>query len=159
MGTSIRIYAFMEINPGHWATHTLLHILLVTFLDSGRWPWNWVTLIWLHQQLGPDPALILHLIFITSVPFMIGSKLGSSYIKGSAVFYSKADVVYIWSFLDIQESIDQSLPSGRAVHSYFPCISAVPGHVSQGPCGVGGWCFHSFRVSLFQGRLWPDRWV
>ena len=137
--------------PHTWPTE-----LFVSFLDSSRWPWNWVELIWSTTWLGPDPALILQFVLYHVCAFYDWFKTGQLFHQGlCTLFYSKADVVYIGSFLDIQEHIDQSLPSGRAVHSYFLCISAVQGHVSWGPCRAGDGDFTILELICFR----PDRWV
>ena len=145
----------MEINPGPWATHFAYWIIhKLSWLKQVTLKLSRAHLV--PPWLGPDPALIPQFVLHHVCAFYDWFKTEQLLHQGlCTLFYSKADVVYIWSFLDIQEHIDQSLPSGRTVLSYFFCISAVQGHVSGGPCRAGDGVFTILELICFR----PDRWV
>lgn len=114
-----------------------------------------VTLKLSNSQPAPpaDLAQTQHwsssLSFTSSEPFVIGSRLGFPLSNALHTLSCLYLVVYIWTFLDIQEPIDQS-PFRSSRPLIFPLyLCHLWTSVSQGPCRA------SFRSNLFQGRYDP----
>lgn len=114
------------------------NVLRVTFLNSSRWPWNWVTLLWLHQPTWPRPS-IDRLVCPLSWGCLLWSIQDALLWRLHRPFPGKAEFVYLvpLGHSGARSMREQSFPAGQATH--LPCIFAFCGQVSQGPWQAQGW--------------------
>lgn len=91
------------------------NVLRVTFLDSSRWPWNWVTLLWLYQPTWPRPS-IDRLACPLSCGCLLWSIPDAPLLRLHISFGGKAEFVYIWFLQDTQEPDQSPIRVGQATH-------------------------------------------